>query len=62
MCLPTFGEKWEINVSQLKFEELIGRGNHGVVYRGLYNLPTNDDSDQEETKVAIKSLKGRSCE
>lgn len=31
---PTFGKKWELDRNEIQFENVLGRGNYGIVYKG----------------------------
>ncbi|XP_039255907.2 uncharacterized protein LOC120332675 [Styela clava] len=43
-----FGKKWELDRNSIELKGVIGRGNFGVVYRGLYT------AEGEEKSVAVK--------
>ena len=55
--LPTFGKKWEVDRSKLRLGDVIGRGNYGIVHRGVYDCE-DENGDWVETAVAIKTIKG----
>ena len=58
--MPTFGEKWEIEREKLELGNLLGRGNYGVVYKGMFETE-NEDGEMIEIPVAVKTVKGNQC-
>jgi len=57
---PTFGDKWELDRDLLILSHVLGRGNYGVVYYGIYHDAGKNTSAKVE--VAIKTVQGNSLD